>query len=127
MDSMVKDKMVQFRLLCIGCPEDIQQLMVVGENKVFVDCQLCKSLISVLIDLICAYYVFDVTYPDCMIVALSFLQEIVLQSCENAYKGTKYSARKTHLWTKPTLRCAKIWTSRKHTLSWVLEHTLRCV
>ena len=97
MDSMVKDKMVQFRLLCIGCPEDIQQLMVIGENKVFVDCQLCKSLISGLIDLICAYYVFDVTYPDGMIVALSFLQEIVLQSCENAYKGTKYSALMTEV------------------------------
>ena len=32
-----------------------------------------------------------------MIVALSFLQEIVLQSSENAYKGTKYSALMTEV------------------------------
>ena len=97
MDSMVKDKLVQFRLLCIGCPEDVRQLMIIGENKVFVECQLGTSLISGLIDLICAYYAFDVMYPDGMIVVLSFLQEIVLQSSENAYKGTKYSALMTEV------------------------------
>jgi hypothetical protein len=66
--------------------------MIIGENKVFVECQLGTSLISGLIDLICAYYAFDV-----MIVALSFLQEIMLQSSENAYKGTKYSALMTEV------------------------------
>ena len=52
MDSLVKYKTVQFRLLCIGCPEGIQQLMVTGVNKVFVDCQLRTSLISGLINLV---------------------------------------------------------------------------
>ena len=89
---MVKDKMVQFRLLCIGCPDDVHQLMIIGESKVFLECKLDTSLMSGLTDLICAYYAFDVAYPEGMIVALSFLQEIVLQSSENAYKGTKYAA-----------------------------------
>ena len=99
MESMVRDKIVQFRLLCIGCVEDVHQLMIIGENQVFVECP-GTNLINALIDLISAYYVYDISYPDGMVVMLSFLQEIVLKSRDDIYKGTKYSALMTELKSK---------------------------
>lgn len=99
MQSMVKDKIVQFRVLCIGSVTDIRQIMIIGENQVFLECA-STDLISALIDIISAYYVFDISYPDGMVVVLSFLQEIVLKCSKNAYRGTKYSALMTELKSK---------------------------
>ncbi len=93
---MVRDKIVQFRILCIGCAEDVQQIMIIGENQVFVECP-GTDIINALIDVISAYYVFDLTYADGMVVMLSFLQEIVLKSKDGAYKGTKYSTLMSEL------------------------------
>ena len=50
--------------------------------------------------LIAAYYVYDILYPDGMLVALSFLQEVVLKANDDVYKGTKYSAMMAELNSK---------------------------
>ena len=99
---MIRDKIIQFRVLCIGCPESINQVMIIGENQVFLECASI-NLVSALVDLISAYYVFDVSYPDGMVVGLSFLQEIVLECSDNAYKGLKYSNLMSQLKSKMLL------------------------
>lgn len=99
MQSMVKDKIVQFRVLCIGSATDIRQIMIIGKNQVFLEC-VNADLISALIDIISAYYVFDISYPDGMVVVLSFLQEIVLKCSKDTYRDTKYSALMTELKSK---------------------------
>ena len=70
--------------------------MITEENEVIVECP-GTDIINALIDVISAYYVFDLTYADGMVVMLSFLQEIVLKSKDGAYKGTKYSTLMSEL------------------------------
>ena len=45
-----------------------------------------------LVNLIGAYYVYDVKYPQCMIGVLLFLQEVVLLQRETKFKGAKYAS-----------------------------------
>ena len=88
-DKLFKDKHVEFFLVCIGTIQDVDQVFVRGEDQAFFesDCDLVKALV----DLISAYYVFDVKYPQCISGVLHFLQEIVLLQSDSEYKGTKFA------------------------------------
>lgn len=78
--------MVQFRLVALGSPSTIEQLLIAGEDQAFVECE-SDDLLSAFVDLISAYYVFHVKYPDGMAGFLLFLQDT-----DNVFWGTKYSA-----------------------------------
>ena len=49
------------------------------------------QLITALVELVCAYYVFVVRYPESISRICYFLQEVALKEKDNSYKGTKYS------------------------------------
>ena len=88
-DKLFKDKRVEFFLVCIGTSKEVDQVFVCGEDQAFFesDCDLIKALV----DLISAYYVFDVKYPQCISGVLHFLQEIVLLQSDTEFKGTKFA------------------------------------
>ena len=85
-----KDKMVEFFLVCLGTSEEVEQVFVSGEDHAFLECDC--DLPRALVDLIAAYYVFDVKYPQCFSGILYFLQEIVLLQVDSEFKGTKYAS-----------------------------------
>lgn len=87
---------MEFRVLCVGCPEDIKQVFITGESRSFIECP-DQDLVKALVDLLSAYYVFDVAYPKGMLGVMSFIQEICLESSDNIYKGTKYTALMTEV------------------------------
>lgn len=58
-----------------------------------------------LVNLIAAYYVYDVKYPQCMIGVLLFLQEVVLLQKETKFKGAKYASFMAEF----QKRCCKDW------------------
>jgi hypothetical protein len=82
--------MVEFRLVCLGTPEDIQQVFVAGEGKCFFETS--KNLLEALVDLVITYYVFDVCYPDAMAGIFYFLQEVSLGIKDDIPKSIKYSS-----------------------------------
>ena len=88
-EKLFKNKHVEFVLVCIGTIGEVDQVFVCGEDQAFFesDCDLVKALV----DLISAYYVFDVKYPQAISGILHFLQEIVLLQSDSEYKGTKYA------------------------------------
>jgi len=61
-DKLFKNKHVEFVLVCIGTIGEVDQVFVNGEDQAFFesDCDLVKALV----DLISAYCVFDVRYPQ---------------------------------------------------------------
>ena len=87
--KLFKDKRVEFFLVCIGSCQEVDQVFVCGEDQAFFesDCNRTKALV----DLICAYYVFDVKYLQCISGVLHFLQETVLLQSDNEFKGTKFA------------------------------------
>ena len=82
-DKLFKNKHVEFVLVCIGTINEVDQVFVCGEDQAFFesDCDLVKALV----DLISAYYVFDVKYPQCISGVLHFLQEIVLLQSDSEF------------------------------------------
>ena len=68
--------MVEFRLVCLGTPDEIRQVFVAGEKKCFFE--TTTNLVQALVDLLLAYYVFDVSYADAMAGMFYFLQEVSL-------------------------------------------------
>ena len=65
------------------------QTYVAGEDSgIF---ETSTDLVEALVDVICAYYVFDVSYPDSMSGILFFLQDVGLELKDNIFRGTKYS------------------------------------
>ncbi|KAM7437564.1 hypothetical protein ABFA07_012833 [Porites harrisoni] len=88
-DKLFKDKKVEFSLVCRGTSEEVEQVFVCGEDQAFFECD-CE-LPRALVDLIAAYYVFDVKYPQCFSGVLYFLQEVVLLQVDSEFKGTKYA------------------------------------
>ena len=89
---MFRSKTVQFRIVCTGSKESINQIFIAGEDKAIIICPTCE-LLDALLYVIACYYVFDVSYPVCYEGVLCFLQEIGL-CCpdESSFHGTKYSA-----------------------------------
>ena len=87
---MFRHKRVEFLLVCVGSEKEVEQVFVCGEDTAFLecDCDLAKALV----DLIAAYYVFDVNYPQCISGVLLFLQEVVLLPKDTQFKGTKYAS-----------------------------------
>ena len=88
-DKLFKNKHVEFVLVCIGTIKEVDQVFVCGEDQAFFESD--GDLIKALVDLISAYYVFDVRYLQCISGVLHFLQEIVLLQSESEYKGTKFA------------------------------------
>ena len=88
-DKMLKNKHVEFVLVCIDSVKEVDQVFVCGEDQAFFEthCDFIKALV----DLICAYYVFHVKYPHCISGILHFLQEIVLLQSDTEYKGTNFA------------------------------------
>ena len=80
---------MEFSLVCTGTSEEVEQVFVCGEDQAFFECD-CELPIA-LVDLIAAYYVFDVKYPQCFSGVLYFLQEVVLLQVDSEFKGTKYA------------------------------------
>ena len=68
-------------LVCVGSISNIEQRILCGEDSAFLECKCI--LLKALVNLIAAYYVYDVKYPQCMIWVLSFL---LLQK-ETQFKG----------------------------------------
>lgn len=81
--------MVEFRLVCLGTPDDVLQVFVSGEDRSFFETN--SDLIMALVDVIAAYYVFDVSYSDSKSGILFFLQDVALEVQDNTVRGTKYS------------------------------------
>ena len=68
----------------------MSQAFVAGEGiGIF---ETSSDLVEALVDLIAAYYVFDVNYADNMSGMLFFLQDEVLKLKDSAFRGTKYSS-----------------------------------
>lgn len=80
---------MEFSLVCTGTSEEVEQVFVCVEDQAFFECD-CE-LPRALVDLIAAYYVFDVKYPQCFSGGLYFLQEVVLLQVDSEFKGTKYA------------------------------------
>lgn len=94
---MFSDPTVQFKVTCVGADVDkIEQIFISGEDQVFVECPNL-NLTEALVDLISCYYVFDMSYPTCMVGILHFLQEVALECPDHGYKGTKYAAFMTEV------------------------------
>ena len=75
-EATFKDKNVEFKLVCFGTEQDVSQTFVAGEGiGIF---ETSSDLVEALVDLIAAYYVFDVNYADNMSGMLFFLQDEVL-------------------------------------------------
>ena len=87
-DLLFKDKIVEFRLVCLGAPNEINQVFVAGEEKCFFE--TTQNLVEALIDLLLAYYVFDVNYADAMAGIFYFLQEVSLGINDDIPKSVKY-------------------------------------
>ena len=75
---------MEFSLVCTGTSEEVEQVFVCGEDQAFFECD-CE-LPRALVDLIAAYYVFDVKYPQCFSGVLYFLQEVVLLQVDSDLK-----------------------------------------
>ena len=89
-EASFKDKNVEFKLVCFGTEQDVSQAFVAGEGiGIF---ETSSDLVEALVDLIAAYYVFDVNYADNMSGMLFFLQDEVLKLKDSAFRGTKYSS-----------------------------------
>ena len=82
--------MVEFKVVVLGSPEDILQAFVAGEGESFFETS--TNLLESLVDLIVAYYVFDVSYPDNMSRILSFLQDFILEAMDSNPRSIKYSS-----------------------------------
>ena len=87
------DKVIQFRILCLGCPWKTSLFLV----RIWSTDQACKILwhrhhkdLGGCNFAIISYF-FDVSYQDDMVGILSFLQDITLEGSDNAYNGTKYA------------------------------------
>ena len=79
---MFKDKMVEFRVVVIGLPDEVHQMFVAGEDQSFIESE-GHDLITGLVDLICCYFAYHVAYPENVEGCLLFLQDILLPSNEN--------------------------------------------
>ena len=86
-DKLFKNKHVEFVLVCIGTIKEVDQIFVCGEDQAFFesDCDLVKALV----DLISAYYVFDVRYPQSISGVLHFLQAMKRLYCCKVTVNTK--------------------------------------
>ena len=62
---------MEFSLVCTGTSEEVEQVFVCGEDQAFFECD-CE-LPRALVDLIAAYYVFDVKYPHAVFLRSSLL------------------------------------------------------
>ena len=78
-EASFKDKNVDFKLVCFATEQDVSQAFVV-------------VLVEALVDLIAAYYVFDVNYGDKMSGMLFFMQDEVLKLKDSVFRGNKYSS-----------------------------------
>lgn len=81
--------MVEFKLVCLGTEEHIEQAFISGEDKSIFETD--NNLIYALVDLIIAYYVFHVSYPDALSGLLYFLQDVALEVKDTASRTIKYS------------------------------------
>ena len=54
-ETLFKDKLVQFRLVCLGSLNKIDQVFVAGEDQAFIECE-DSDIVKGLVDLICSYY-----------------------------------------------------------------------
>ena len=59
---MFKDKLVEFKLVILGIEEDFLQAFASGEDECI--SETSTNLLEALVDLISAYYVFDVSYAE---------------------------------------------------------------
>ena len=86
---MFKDKLVEFKLVILGTAEDSLQAFVSGEDQCIFETS--ANILEALVDLISAYYVFDVNYAESMSGMLSFLQDFVLEAKDSSARSIKYS------------------------------------
>ena len=80
-ENVLWDKVIQFRILCLGCPwkTSNKSLWITNQACVeFRDTDIIKALVDVILWW-CRIYVFDVSYPDGMVGILSFLEDIALE------------------------------------------------
>ena len=88
---MFHSKMVEFRIVCTGTIDDINQIFIAGGDDAIVECPTTELLDSLIL-LVASYYVFDVSYPVCYKGLLGFLQDVGLCHVDDIYRGAKYSA-----------------------------------
>ena len=81
--------MVKFHLVCLGTPNEINQVFVAVVEKCFF---ATPNLVESLVDLLLAYYAFDVNYADAMSGIIYFLQEVSLGINDDISKSFKYSS-----------------------------------
>ena len=89
-DKLFRDNRIEFFLVCVGSIDNIEQVFLCWEDTAFFECEC--NLVKALVNLIAAYYVYDVKYPQCMIGVLLLLPEVVLLQKETKFKGAKYAS-----------------------------------
>ena len=89
--KMFRSKTVEFRIICSGTEDEINQIFIAGEDEAIVVCPNTE-LLDALLYVIGCYYVFDVAYPVCFKGVLCFLQDVGLCCVDNVYSGAKYSS-----------------------------------
>ena len=85
---MFKDKLVEFKLVILGIEEDFLQAFVSGEDECI--SETSTNLLEALVDLISAYYVFDVSYAESISGMLCFLQDFVLHAKDSSTRSIRY-------------------------------------
>ena len=84
--KMFRSKTVEFRIICSGTEDEINQIFIAGEDEAIVVCPNTE-LLEALLYVIGCYYVFDVAYPVCFKGVLCFLQDVGLCCVDNVYRG----------------------------------------
>lgn len=75
--------------MILGTEEDVLQAFVSGEDECIFETS--ANLLEALVDLISAYYVFDVSYAESMSGVLCFLQDFVLEAKDSSARSIRYS------------------------------------
>ena len=88
---MFRSKHIEFRIVCTGTEEKVNQIFIAGEDEAIVVCPT-NELLDSLEYLIACNYVFDVAYTVCFEGVLGFLQDIGLCCVDDVYRGLKYCA-----------------------------------
>ena len=85
---MFRSKHIEFRIVCTGTEEKVNQIFIAVEDEAIVVCPT-NELLDSLEYLIACYYVFDVAYTVCYEGVLDFLQDIGLCCVDDVYRGFK--------------------------------------
>ena len=85
---MFEYKLVEFKWVILGTEEDFLQAFVSGEDECI--SETSTNLLEALVDLISAYYVFDVSYAESTSGMLCSLQDFVLQAKDSSTRSIRY-------------------------------------